>query len=161
MSALVKLREDSSGLELWINQFLKDNGESADKDTAMRDRQKRRQVQMEIMVLNLLIDYINEDNEQIPGNESGKSTAGMTEDLALGQNVDLSVKENPFDYYGDALDSNSLSYQSGKVTFARIRSKNATTHSYTIQPMISLAGQLVGPIYHCLKELKGKMSDTQ
>jgi hypothetical protein len=40
----------------------------------------------------------------------------------------------------------TLSYQGEKVTFARIRPKNATTHSYTIQPMISLAGQLVGPI---------------
>jgi hypothetical protein len=36
----------------------------ADKDTAMRDRQRRRQVELEIMILNLLIDYINGD---IPG----------------------------------------------------------------------------------------------
>ena len=99
MPVLVKLREDASGLELWINQFLKDNGESADKDTAMRDLQRRRQVQLEIMILNLLIDYMNGDSEQIPGNESGNSTTGMTEDLALSQNDDLSVKENPFDYY--------------------------------------------------------------
>lgn len=55
----------------------------------------------------------------------------------------------------------TLSYQGEKVTLARIRSKNATTHSYTIQPMISLAGKLVGPIFLCLKEPKGKMSESE
>lgn len=55
----------------------------------------------------------------------------------------------------------TLSHQGEKFTLARVRSKNSTTHSYTIQPMISLAGQLVGPVFLCLKELKGKMSDSK
>ena len=55
----------------------------------------------------------------------------------------------------------TLSHKGEHVTLARVRSKNATTHSYTIQPMITLAGQLLGPVYICLKEPKGKMSDSE
>lgn len=57
--------------------------------------------------------------------------------------------------------SRTLSYEGEKVTMARVRSKNATTHSYTIQPTISAAGKLVGPLFLCLKELNGKMSDSE
>ncbi len=39
----------------------------------------------------------------------------------------------------------ALSHDGENVTVARVRSKHATTHSYTVQPMISLAGKLVGP----------------
>lgn len=55
----------------------------------------------------------------------------------------------------------TLSHVGEDVTLARVRSKNATTHSYTIQPMISLAGKLVGPVFLCLKEPNGKMSDSE
>lgn len=57
--------------------------------------------------------------------------------------------------------SRTLSYDGEKVTMARVRSKNATTHSYTIQPMISAAGKLVGPLFLCLKEPNGKMSESE
>ncbi|CAF2859243.1 unnamed protein product [Rotaria sp. Silwood2] len=40
----------------------------------------------------------------------------------------------------------TLSYEGEKVTMVRGKSKNATTHSYTVQPMISAAGKLVGPL---------------
>ena len=55
----------------------------------------------------------------------------------------------------------TLSHKGEDVTIARVRSKNATTHSYTIQPIITLAGQLLGPVFICLKEPKGKMSDSE
>ena len=57
--------------------------------------------------------------------------------------------------------SRVLSYEGEKVTMARVRSKNTTTHSYTVQPMISAAGKLVGPLFLCLKEPKGKMSENE
>lgn len=53
----------------------------------------------------------------------------------------------------------SLSYRGEKNTVASVRSINATTHSYTIQPTISLSGNLVGPVFVCLKELGGRMSE--
>lgn len=54
----------------------------------------------------------------------------------------------------------TLSFQGERKTFGVVRSKHATTHSYTIQPIISLSGQLVGPIYLCLQEPNGKMGET-
>ena len=54
----------------------------------------------------------------------------------------------------------TLSFQGEKSTFGAVSSKNATTHSYMIQPTISLEGELIGAMYLCLQEPKGKMGDT-
>lgn len=54
----------------------------------------------------------------------------------------------------------TLSHQSENVTLVRVRSKNSTTHSYTILPIISLAGQFVGPVYLCLKEPNRTICDS-
>ena len=54
----------------------------------------------------------------------------------------------------------TLSHQGEKITLSAIRSINEVTHSYTVQPMISLSGKIVGPICLCLKEPKGRMSDN-
>ena len=54
----------------------------------------------------------------------------------------------------------TLSHQGEKTTLSAVHSINETTHSYTVQSMISLSGKIVGPIYLCLKEPKGRMSDN-
>ena len=54
----------------------------------------------------------------------------------------------------------TLSYQGEKTTLATVRSVNATTHSYTVQPTITMSGKIFGPIYICLKEVNGRMSDN-
>ena len=54
----------------------------------------------------------------------------------------------------------TLSHQGEKTTVSAVRSTNEITHSYTVQPMISLSGKIIGPIYLCLKEAKGRMSDN-
>ena len=46
----------------------------------------------------------------------------------------------------------TLSYQGEKLTVAAVKSNNAITHSYALQPMINLADEVVGPIYLCLTE---------
>ncbi len=46
--------------------------------------------------------------------------------------------------------SRTLSYHDEKTTLSTVRFKNATTHSYTVQPMISLSGKVVGPGFLCL-----------
>jgi hypothetical protein len=53
----------------------------------------------------------------------------------------------------------TLSFQGERKTFGVVKSKHATTHSYTIQPTISLDGQLIGPMYLCLQEPGGKMGE--
>ncbi|CAF1125358.1 unnamed protein product [Didymodactylos carnosus] len=50
----------------------------------------------------------------------------------------------------------TLTMEGEKKVFGTVRSKNATTHSYTLQPTISLEGKLVGPMYLCLQEPKGR-----
>ncbi|CAF4575949.1 unnamed protein product, partial [Didymodactylos carnosus] len=54
----------------------------------------------------------------------------------------------------------TLSYRGEKTTLAAVRSINAATHSYTIQPTISMSGKLFGPVYICLKEANGRMSEN-
>ena len=54
----------------------------------------------------------------------------------------------------------TLSHKGEKTTVASVRSVNATTHSYTVQQIISLGGHLIGPVFVCLKEVKGRMSDN-
>ncbi|CAF1461217.1 unnamed protein product [Adineta ricciae] len=54
----------------------------------------------------------------------------------------------------------TLSHQGEKVTTGSVRSVNATTHSYTAQPTITLDGYLLSPLYLCLKEPTGRLSDN-
>ncbi|CAF2120193.1 unnamed protein product [Rotaria magnacalcarata] len=54
----------------------------------------------------------------------------------------------------------TLSFAGEKKTFGAVASKNATTHSYTVQPTISLGGKQIGPIFLCLQEPTGKMGET-
>ena len=50
----------------------------------------------------------------------------------------------------------TISFVGEKRTFAAVQSKNATTHSYTLQPTISLDGRLFETIYLCLQEQGGE-----
>jgi hypothetical protein len=54
----------------------------------------------------------------------------------------------------------TLSHKGEKVTTGSVRSVNATTHSYTAQPTITLDGHLLSPLYLCLKEPTGRLSDN-
>ena len=53
----------------------------------------------------------------------------------------------------------TLSIQSEKKTFESVLSKNATTHSYIVQPTISLDGKLVEPMFLCLEEPNDSMGN--
>ncbi|CAF1080655.1 unnamed protein product [Adineta ricciae] len=54
----------------------------------------------------------------------------------------------------------TLSYKGEKITVGAVRSTNANTHSYTVQPAITLDGNLLSPIYLCLKEPTGRISEN-
>jgi hypothetical protein len=54
----------------------------------------------------------------------------------------------------------TLSFKGEKNTFGKVRSLFNTSHSYTVQFIVSLAGQPVGPCYLCLKEKNGRMSEN-
>ncbi|CAF0994765.1 unnamed protein product [Adineta ricciae] len=44
-----------------------------------------------------------------------------------------------------------------KIIKGHVKSMNAATHSYTIMPIISMAGKLIGPVFICLQEPTGKI----
>ena len=54
----------------------------------------------------------------------------------------------------------TLSHQGEKVTLSAVRSINDAKYSYTAQPIISMRGNLVGPLFLCLKEASGRLGDT-
>ncbi|CAF1435566.1 unnamed protein product [Adineta ricciae] len=56
--------------------------------------------------------------------------------------------------------SRTLSYQGEKSTVSAVKSQNAISHSYTLQSTINLAGEVVGPIYLCLNEPTGRISEN-
>lgn len=52
----------------------------------------------------------------------------------------------------EVFSNRTMSYKGEKMTVAAVRSTNNTTHSYTVQPMITMSGTVVGPLFLCLKE---------
>lgn len=54
----------------------------------------------------------------------------------------------------------TLSHKGEKATALSVRSKNAITHSFTVQPCISLSGKPVGPLFLCLREPSGFLSEN-
>ena len=54
----------------------------------------------------------------------------------------------------------TLSFKGEKATFGKVRSVYNTSHSYTVQFIISLSGEPTGTCYLCLKEKDGHMSDN-
>ena len=53
----------------------------------------------------------------------------------------------------------TLTYMGESSTWNSVRSIYNTTHSYTIQNIITMRGTVFGPLYLCLKEPTGHMSD--
>ena len=51
----------------------------------------------------------------------------------------------------------TLTIADEKATLGQIKSMNALTHSYTIMPMISMTGKLIGPVFICLQGQTGKL----
>ena len=56
--------------------------------------------------------------------------------------------------------SRTISIQGRKRIYGAVVSKNAATHSYTIQLTISLDGKLIEPMYLCLQDTNGKMGGS-
>jgi hypothetical protein len=54
----------------------------------------------------------------------------------------------------------TLPFKGERTTAVTIRSKNVTTYSFTVQPCVSLSSKLVGPLFFCLKEPAGYLSEN-
>ena len=54
----------------------------------------------------------------------------------------------------------TLSFEGEHLTLTKVQSVHNTTHSYSVQPILSLSGHQIGPLFICLKEPNGHMSDN-
>jgi hypothetical protein len=57
--------------------------------------------------------------------------------------------------------SRTLTFKGEKTTTGSVRSKNANSHSYTIQPLVNMDGKVVGRILLCLQEPNGRLSEGE
>lgn len=55
----------------------------------------------------------------------------------------------------------TLSHMGEKITKGLVKSHNAMTHSYTVQPTINCSGDLLSPVFLCLKEATGRISECK
>ena len=54
----------------------------------------------------------------------------------------------------------TLSHQREKLTLSAVSSINNTKYSYTVQPILSMSGNLVGSLFPCFKEASRRLGDT-
>ncbi|CAF2902010.1 unnamed protein product [Rotaria sp. Silwood2] len=54
----------------------------------------------------------------------------------------------------------TLTHSGEKSTWGSVRSLGAATHAYTIQPIITMDGCVLNPLYMCLKEVSGRIGDN-
>lgn len=61
----------------------------------------------------------------------------------------------------ELVSNRTLSFSNERSTFVAVKSLNATTHSYTIMPLITAAGKLLNPLFLCLQEPLGRFPVTK
>ncbi|CAF2783611.1 unnamed protein product [Rotaria sp. Silwood2] len=54
----------------------------------------------------------------------------------------------------------TLTHSGERSPWSSVRSLGAATHSYTIQPIITMEGSVSNPLYICLKEVSGHISEN-
>ncbi|CAF1552200.1 unnamed protein product, partial [Adineta ricciae] len=71
----------------------------------------------------------------------------------------LNADQSSFHY--EMASNRTLSHVGEKTTYVSVKSLNATTHSYTVMPIISAASQLLSPLFICLQEPTGRFPTTK
>ena len=69
----------------------------------------------------------------------------------------LNKTQNFSTYNYDNPSTRTLATTDEKVIKGQVKSMNAVIHSYTIMPIISMAGKLMDPVFICLQEPTGKL----
>jgi hypothetical protein len=55
----------------------------------------------------------------------------------------------------------TLTFKGENTTTGSVKSQNASSHSHTTQPIINMEGQVVGPLFICLQEVNGRISESE
>jgi hypothetical protein len=88
--------------------------------------------------------------------EKAKLFVQNIKEIAVNYSPDHIFNSDQSGFNYEITSNRTLSNIGEKDTFVIINSANAISHSYTIQPLISFEGKLVGKLFLCLKELNGK-----
>ncbi|CAF2098871.1 unnamed protein product [Rotaria magnacalcarata] len=71
----------------------------------------------------------------------------------------LNSDQSSFNY--EIVSNCTLSYAGEKATYLSVKCLNAISHSYTVMPIISAAGQLFSSVFICLQEPTGRLPITR
>jgi hypothetical protein len=90
-----------------------------------------------------------------------RQTADDFVDEATKYKLDFVLNTEQSSFHYEIASNRTLSYVGKKITYVSIKSMNTITHSYTVLPIISAAGQLLSPVFICLQEPTGQFSITK
>ena len=71
----------------------------------------------------------------------------------------LNADQSSFNY--ELVSNRTLSYSGEKNTSLLVRSSNAISHSYSVMPIITAAGELLSPVLICLQEVSGRLPERK
>jgi len=100
------------------------------------------------------VTYKSEANEK-QKIEKAKLFVQNIKEIAVNYSSDHIFNSDQSGFNYEITSNRTLSNIGEKDTLVIINSPNAISHSYTIQPLISFEGKLVGKLFLCLKELNG------
>jgi hypothetical protein len=125
----------------WLLNFKKRNGISSRKVTKFVSH---REVVDKSIIKQTADDFVAEATKHIP-----KYKLDFV----------LNADQSGFNY--EMPSNRTLSYEGEKATYLSVKSLNAISHSYTVMPIISAAGQLLSPVFICLQEPTSRFPITR
>ena len=75
--------------------------------------------------------------------------------------LDFVLNADQSSFYYEIASNRTLSYAGEKGTYLSVKSLNAISHSCTVMPIISAAGQLLSSVFICLQESTGRFPITR
>ena len=101
-------------------------------------------------------DVLNKDDI----NQSAEDFVHNAKKVILNYHPDYVLNTDQSGLQLEMFSNRTLSHEGEKLTPATVRSINNTTHSYTVQPIITMSGKLIRPLFLCLKENSGRLSES-
>ncbi|CAF1148820.1 unnamed protein product [Rotaria sordida] len=109
-------------------------------------------------ITKLVTKKVVENQEEI--NQSAKHFVLETNKIIEGYSPNQVLNTDQIGIELEPHGNRTLTYSGEKSTWGSVRSLGAATHTYTIQPTITMDGSVLNPLYMCLKEPSGRIGDN-
>ena len=109
-------------------------------------------------ITKLVTKKVVENQEEI--NQSAKHFVLETNKVIEGYSPNQVLNTDQIGIELEPHGNRTLTYSGEKSTLSSVRSLGAATHSYTIQPTITMDGSVLNQLYMCLKEPSGRIGDN-